>query len=90
MQLERSLIAQIVPPLNESAIAVARARHDSLTKPPGSLGRLEDLAVKLAGIFGDPRPRIKHKAIITVGGNHAPTQQQPTGCLSHPPASRQR
>ena len=33
-------------------MAAARARQDTLTKPPGSLGRLEELSVHLAGIFG--------------------------------------
>jgi nicotinate-nucleotide--dimethylbenzimidazole phosphoribosyltransferase len=38
--------------LDADAMAKARARLDSLTKPPGSLGKLEDIAVKLAGISG--------------------------------------
>jgi len=48
----------------------ARARQDTLTKPRGSLGRLEALSVQLAGIFGDPRPRIRHKVIVTMAGDH--------------------
>lgn len=38
--------------LDETAIAAARARQDSLAKPPHSLGRLEDMAVKFSGITG--------------------------------------
>ncbi|MDR1804248.1 MAG: nicotinate-nucleotide--dimethylbenzimidazole phosphoribosyltransferase [Treponema sp.] len=38
--------------LDHDAMAKARARLDSLAKPPGSLGKLEDIAVKLAGIGG--------------------------------------
>ncbi|MDP2917466.1 MAG: nicotinate-nucleotide--dimethylbenzimidazole phosphoribosyltransferase, partial [Dehalococcoidia bacterium] len=51
-------------------MAQARARQDTLTKPPGSLGRLEELSIQLAGIQGKPIPQIKHKVIITMAGDH--------------------
>ncbi|MGZ9166249.1 MAG: nicotinate-nucleotide--dimethylbenzimidazole phosphoribosyltransferase, partial [Anaerolineales bacterium] len=51
--------------LDEGAMAAARARQDTLTKPPGSLGRLEELSVQLAGITGKAIPTIKDKVIIT-------------------------
>jgi nicotinate-nucleotide--dimethylbenzimidazole phosphoribosyltransferase len=63
------LIAQIGP-LDEAAMAAARARQDMLTKPPGSLGRLEALSIQLAGITGNPRPSLQHKVIITMAGDH--------------------
>ena len=59
-----------IGPLNEEAMAAARARQDTLTKPPGSLGRLEDLSVLLAGIFGEPIPQINRKAVILAAGDH--------------------
>ncbi len=62
-------LAQIAP-LDEEAMAAARARQDTLTKPQGSLGRLEDLSVVLAGIFGQPIPRIRRKAVILAAGDH--------------------
>lgn len=62
-------IAQIKP-LDESAAAAARARQDTLTKPPGSLGRLEALSIQIAGITGKPIPVIKDKVIITMAGDH--------------------
>src|SRR5574341_25620 len=68
MSLE-NLISQIGP-LDEKAMAAARARQDMLTKPPGSLGRLESLSLQLAGITGDPRPHIRHKVILTMAGDH--------------------
>ncbi|HZA24678.1 MAG TPA: nicotinate-nucleotide--dimethylbenzimidazole phosphoribosyltransferase, partial [Dehalococcoidia bacterium] len=34
-----------IGPLNEEAMAASRARQDMLTKPPGSLGRLEDVSI---------------------------------------------
>ncbi len=59
-----------IGPLSEEAMAAARARQDRLTKPQGSLGRLEDLSVQVAGITGNPRPRLKHKAVIVAAGDH--------------------
>jgi nicotinate-nucleotide--dimethylbenzimidazole phosphoribosyltransferase len=60
----------MIKPLNKEAMAEAQSRQDTLTKPPGSLGRLEELSVQLAGIQGKARPRIKDKAIITMAGDH--------------------
>ena len=59
-----------IKPLNSSAMADARQRQDSLTKPLGSLGRLEELSVQIAGIGGKAVPEIKHKAIITMAADH--------------------
>jgi nicotinate-nucleotide--dimethylbenzimidazole phosphoribosyltransferase len=68
-----SLIEQTlgaIVPLDEAAMAAARARQDTLTKPLGSLGRLEDMSVLLAGIFGEPMPRIRRKSVILAAGDH--------------------
>ena len=59
-----------IEPLNESAMQAARARQDQLTKPQGSLGRLEELSVQLAGITAKSTPAIKDKVIITMAGDH--------------------
>jgi nicotinate-nucleotide--dimethylbenzimidazole phosphoribosyltransferase len=59
-----------IKPLDKEAMAKARARQDTLTKPPGSLGRLEELSVQLAGIQGKAMPQIKHKAIMVMAGDH--------------------
>jgi nicotinate-nucleotide--dimethylbenzimidazole phosphoribosyltransferase len=56
--------------LDKGAMAEAQSRQDMLTKPQGSLGRLEELSIKLAGIQGKPIPQIRHKAIITMAGDH--------------------
>lgn len=61
---------EMIRPLDEEAMAQARARQNQLTKPQGSLGRLEELSIQLAGIQGKPRPQIKHKAIITMASDH--------------------
>lgn len=60
----------LIKPLDEKAMAAARERQDTLTKPQGSLGRLEELSVQIAGIQGQPVPVIRHKAIITMAGDH--------------------
>jgi len=56
--------------LDQKALAAAKVRQGMLTKPPGSLGRLEDLSVQLAGICGKAIPSIKDKVIITMAGDH--------------------
>jgi nicotinate-nucleotide--dimethylbenzimidazole phosphoribosyltransferase len=55
-----------VRPLDERAIAAATERHDQLTKPPGSLGRLEALGVQLAGIAGTSPPPLPEPAAVAV------------------------
>ncbi|MFC1913668.1 nicotinate-nucleotide--dimethylbenzimidazole phosphoribosyltransferase [Chloroflexota bacterium] len=61
---------ELIKPLDGRAMAAAQARQDTLTKPPGSLGRLEELSVQLAGIQGKAVPEIKSKAVITMAGDH--------------------
>jgi len=65
-----SKIIGMLKPLDKGAMAKARSRQDQLTKPQGSLGRLEELSIQLAGIQGRPIPQIRHKAIITMAGDH--------------------
>jgi nicotinate-nucleotide--dimethylbenzimidazole phosphoribosyltransferase len=60
----------LVGPLDQAAMSKARERQDMLTKPQGSLGRLEDVSIQLAGIQGRPIPRIKEKAVIVMAGDH--------------------
>lgn len=61
--------------LDEKAMAKVRERQDKLTKPQGSLGRLEDLSAQIAGIRGESLPRIKNKVIITMAGDHGITDE---------------
>jgi nicotinate-nucleotide--dimethylbenzimidazole phosphoribosyltransferase len=58
--------AAAVRPLDEAAMAEARARQDRLTKPRGALGRLEDLSVQLAGIAGVCPPPVPAPAAVVV------------------------
>jgi nicotinate-nucleotide--dimethylbenzimidazole phosphoribosyltransferase len=56
--------------LDEAAMAAARCRQDELTKPLGSLGRLEEISVQLAGIFGQPVPVLRGRKIILAAADH--------------------
>ena len=56
--------------ISEAAVQKARERVDGLVKPIGSLGQLEDYAVKLAGIFGKPAPPPLKKAIAVFAADN--------------------
>lgn len=68
MTLE-DLITSILP-LNAEAMRAATQRQDMLTKPQGSLGRLEDFSVRLAGIAGKLDIPMKRKRVIVIAGDH--------------------
>jgi nicotinate-nucleotide--dimethylbenzimidazole phosphoribosyltransferase len=53
----------------------ARERQDNLTKPLGSLGLLENVAVRIAGITKQPRPRLGNKAVIVCAADHGVVQE---------------
>jgi len=61
---------KMIKPLDKTAMAEAQARQETLTKPAGSLGRLEELSIRLAGIQAKTRPSIEKKAMITMAGDH--------------------
>ena len=58
------------PAADTAARAGATDRNGQLTKPPGALGRLEDLAIWYAGWVGDARPRIAAPQVLVFAGNH--------------------
>src|SRR4051794_25437177 len=55
-----------IRPLDDTAMRAARDRHDRLTKPRGSLGVLEELSVRLAGIAGVCPPPLPSPAAVAV------------------------
>lgn len=69
MKLLESTIKSIQP-LDDVSMKKAQHRQNLLTKPLGSLGRLEDLSIQLAGIQRNPLPEFKNKAIFTFAGDH--------------------
>ena len=72
------LLAETIQKIKEPdapAMKAAREHQDQLAMPAGSLGRLQDLAVRLAGITGDFRPEIKQVGIVTMAGDHGVANQ---------------
>src|ERR1700731_4070563 len=65
----RELIASMPGPSEPSRDAV-RARQAELTKPPGSLGRLEEIVAFLAAWQGKPKPSIDRPLVAVFAGNH--------------------
>lgn len=74
-------IARVTPPL-VSARAAAAARQATLTKPPGSLGRLEELSVWLAEVRDRARPRIEQPTLILAAADHGIARR---GVSAYPP-----
>jgi nicotinate-nucleotide--dimethylbenzimidazole phosphoribosyltransferase len=59
-----------VRPLDEAAMAAARERQAQLAKPPGSLGRLEELSLQLAGITGKIHNKIEKKHLLVFAADN--------------------
>ncbi|MGD8958619.1 MAG: nicotinate-nucleotide--dimethylbenzimidazole phosphoribosyltransferase [Desulfobacteraceae bacterium] len=69
MQLLQDTIGGIQAP-DPAVAAAARERLRQQARPAGSLGLLEDVAVRLAGIFGTLDVRLKEKVVVTCAGDH--------------------
>lgn len=67
-KLESTL--QKIKPLDQEVMEKTQARLDSLTKPVGSLGVMEEIAKRIAGITGQVIPEIPQKAAILMAGDH--------------------
>lgn len=59
-----------LPGPDDTARQAAKARNGQLTKPPGALGRLEELAIWYAAWRGDARPRLAAPQVVIFAGNH--------------------
>jgi len=73
----RALFAKFPQP-DPVAIEKAQARQQQLTKPQGSLGRLEEIAIWLAGWRGQEKPLVTNPLVAIFAGNHGVTQQKIT------------
>ena len=69
--------------VDNAAMDQARARQQQLTKPTGSLGQLETLAVTLSGLQGRERPSLEHVAISIFAGDHGVVEE---GISAYPQA----
>jgi nicotinate-nucleotide--dimethylbenzimidazole phosphoribosyltransferase len=63
-------IVTALPQASPQSVAAVRARQVSLTKPEGSLGRLEDLVAFLAAWQAKPRPTIDRPCVLVCAGSH--------------------
>src|SRR3954452_8753548 len=70
-----------IRPLDAAAMDEARARQAQLVKPPGSLGRLEELAIWLAGVARTARPQVKARVVVAAA-DHGVAQE---GVSAFPP-----
>ncbi|MCW1950762.1 MAG: nicotinate-nucleotide--dimethylbenzimidazole phosphoribosyltransferase, partial [Octadecabacter sp.] len=77
----RDMLAAAAGP-DTASIAGAKERNGQLTKPPGALGRLEELAIWYAGWRDTDRPRIENPQVIVFAGNHGVCAQ---GVSAFPP-----
>ena len=68
--MELHEILSAITPLDEKAMAAARERQAQLAKPPGSLGRLEDLSVQLAGISGKVHNSVKLQHLLVFAADN--------------------
>jgi nicotinate-nucleotide--dimethylbenzimidazole phosphoribosyltransferase len=75
--LNSTLERLLVPPrgLDPAAENLARVRQNSLTKPPGALGQLESLVIRLAGLQGRPRPRVDRVHISVFAADHGVAEE---------------
>jgi nicotinate-nucleotide--dimethylbenzimidazole phosphoribosyltransferase len=77
-----SLIAAIEP-AHRADPGLVRERLDHLTKPPGSLGHLEELALRLALIYGNPPPSLRRRVVFVLAADHGVAQR---GVSAYPAA----
>ena len=68
MELKQWLAS--VKPLDEASMAAARQRQAQLAKPPGSLGRLEELSIQLAGITGQVHNQLEKKHLLVFAADN--------------------
>lgn len=59
-----------IPPVDTAARSRAAVRLDSLTKPRGSLGVLEDLAARVCAITSEARPSLSRKLVVVMAADH--------------------
>ena len=64
-----------IRPIDQACMERTQARLDRLTKPRGSLGRLEELAVRYVGITGEEQPKLPSAVVLTFAADHGVTDE---------------
>ena len=70
MQEKIEALVRAVQPLDQKAMLAAEAHQARLAKPPGSLGRLEELSVQLAGITGKVHNELPRKQLLVFAADN--------------------
>lgn len=70
MSTKLEKIISTIGPLARQKMEEVRNYQNTLTKPAGSLGMLEELSIRLAGITGEKAPNLAKKAVIVMAGDH--------------------
>ncbi len=70
MQEKIEALVRAVQPLDQKAMFAAEAHQARLAKPPGSLGRLEELSVQLAGITGKVHNELPRKQLLVFAADN--------------------
>jgi nicotinate-nucleotide--dimethylbenzimidazole phosphoribosyltransferase len=76
-------VLNAIQPINKAWPQQAKARHDQLTKPPGSLGVLEEIGIRLAAIYGTVKPKVTAKGVVVFAADHGVTD---AGVSAYPKA----
>lgn len=82
MTPELAALIAAVTPADSAALSAARTRQAQLTKPAGALGELEEIAIRLAGVFGTERPHPRGAAVLVAAGDHGVAA---AGVSAYPP-----
>ena len=75
MEAKLQTLLQSIQPLDEAAQSKARERQAQLAKPPGSLGRLEELSIQLAGITGKVHNEIEKKHLLVLAADNGVVEE---------------
>ena len=75
MKFDINEVVRSITPVSEEKLIEAQKHLDSLTKPPGSLGRLEELAGRYAAIKSLTSPQVRKKAVYVFAADHGVAQQ---------------
>jgi nicotinate-nucleotide--dimethylbenzimidazole phosphoribosyltransferase len=75
MNSDLEKIIGAITPVSTESLSQAQKHLDALTKPPGSLGRLEELGRRYAAIKGLDSPQVRNKAVFVFAADHGVAQQ---------------
>ncbi|MBW7462241.1 nicotinate-nucleotide--dimethylbenzimidazole phosphoribosyltransferase, partial [Paenibacillus sepulcri] len=65
-----NMLIQGIDPVSKETVEAAEQHLNNLTKPPGSLGRLEAIAAQIAGITGELAPDLSKRAVVVMAADH--------------------